>query len=251
MPTPQAGDFTPQAHAYARARPGYPTQLLDDLIRHVRVSTNDPIADIGAGTGLFTALLAQRNFHVTAIEPGAAMREQAPLMNNVTWREGTFESTGLPDASQRWITAAQAFHWADPARALPELRRVLVPGGSLTVLWNNRENQANPIPAWTRAAITQHVPDFTHAYRDTDWSAVLTSTGDFADVTTHETRHIVTMPRDRYLDLWRSHNRLNTIAGPQRFAAFMQDLTAYLDQQNADTIDVPYLCKAWTVQRKP
>ena len=61
---------------------------------------------------------------------------------------------------------------------------------------------------------------------------------------------MVTMSRPRYLDLWRSHNRLNAIAGPVRFARFLSDLFDHLDRGGIDSIDVVYDCRAWTVQRR-
>ncbi|HXT58535.1 MAG TPA: class I SAM-dependent methyltransferase, partial [Pirellulales bacterium] len=133
------GDFSEQAEAYARARPSYPAELLDALVEHVGVKRGDAVADLGAGTGLLTGLLAARGFEVAAVEPNEPMRRQAKPLTGVRWINGTFEATGLSPASQRWAVAAQAFHWADPARALPEVRRILRPGGFFTVLWNNRE----------------------------------------------------------------------------------------------------------------
>src|SRR5262249_760856 len=131
-----------------------------------------------------------------------------------------------------------------------EVRRILRPGARFTVLWNNRENDRDPVVAWTREAVTRHVPGFTHAYRDSDWGAVLTSTGDFEGVAFDEARHAVPMDRERYLDLWRSHNRLNAAAGPERFAAFIADVEHHLERERVETVNVPYLCKAWTVRRR-
>src|SRR5690242_15455013 len=119
MPDIRAGDFTHQASAYGRARPSYPVSLLDRLMARAGVRPGDRVADIGAGTGLFTQLLAERGLTVTAVEPNQAMRAEAPAMPGVTWIDGTFEQTNLPAASQAWVSAAQAYHWAKPEQALP------------------------------------------------------------------------------------------------------------------------------------
>jgi len=50
--------------------------------------------------------------------------------------EGPAESIPLPDASVDAAFAAQAFHWFDRARAVPELHRVIRPKGGLALLWN-------------------------------------------------------------------------------------------------------------------
>src|SRR5205085_1632692 len=53
------GDFAPQAKAYA-ARPGYPEALVDLVASRAGVKTGDRVADIGAGTGIFTRHLVAR-----------------------------------------------------------------------------------------------------------------------------------------------------------------------------------------------
>jgi ubiquinone/menaquinone biosynthesis C-methylase UbiE len=243
------GDFSAQADAYARARPTYPVELLDRLVAHAGVKPGDAVADLGAGTGIFTELLVARGFHVTAVEPNEPMRRQAKPLANATWINGTFESTGLPAASQQWAAAAQAFHWADPPRALPEVRRILKPGGCFTVLWNNREHDRHPVLVWTREAIRRCRPGFDDSYREKPWGDVLLSTGDFTDVVYFESRHVVPMSPERYLDLWRSHNRLRTLSSPEKFAAFMRELTEYLAARGDEPVDVSYVCKAWTARR--
>jgi hypothetical protein len=132
---------------------------------------------------------------------------------------------------------------------LPEMRRILRPNGFFTILWNNRQNERSPILQWTHAAIKRHIGDYDEAYRDKRiWESVLVSTGDFGAVAFHQAEHTVTMTRVRYLELWRSHNRLQTTAGPKRFAAFLADLIAHLADMHTETVDVPYLTKAWTAR---
>lgn len=241
------GDFSAQAEAYARARPGYPERLVDALVAEAGVRAGDPVADLGAGTGLFTALLAARGLAVVAVEPVEAMRRRAPALPGVAWRDGTFESTGLPAASMTWAVVAQAFHWADPPRALPEAHRVLRRGARLTVLWNDRDVERSELLARTRQLVEEMVPGFDEGYRARDWSAVLASTGHFAASSRHEERHVVAMTAERYLDLWRSHHLLGEAAGGDGVARLLERIEPLLPARGA--VDVPYVCRAWTAVR--
>lgn len=244
------GDFTPQAEAYARARPPYPADLVTLLVKVLEMEPATAVAEIGAGTGIFTRLLTAHPLALTAIEPNVEMRRMASSddWNGVRWQDGTFEETGLADDSQRWLIAAQAFHWAKPETALPELWRTLRPNGFFTVLWNNRDNDSSPVLTWTRQLIEEMVPNFDEGYRNHPWSEVLTSTGHFDHPFELTVPHKVPMSRARYLDLWRSHNLLNAAAGPERMKAFLNEVESRL--ADTESIDVPYLCRSWTVCAK-
>jgi SAM-dependent methyltransferase len=243
------GDFSKQADWYRRARPTYPQAILDLLIEDARVKAGDAVADFGAGTGILTGLLVERGFRVTAIEPNQEMRNQSDVPE-AQWVNGTFEESGLETSSQDWAVAAQAFHWADPKRSLKEIRRILKPGGLLTVLWNNRINEDSEILRWTEAAIEKYVPDFGEAYRDQSWPMVLESTGDFVFVSHRSVRHEIRMSQERYLDLWRSHNRLNTLAGPEKFRLLLGEIQQYLKERGISEVKLPYRCDAWSARRR-
>jgi len=243
------GDFSGQAEAYARARPGYPAEIVDRLVRRAGLGRGDRVVEIGAGTGLFTEALVDRGLQVIAVEPSAAMRERAPKLAGVEWRDGSFEACPVGDGEAAWVVAAQAFHWADPGRTLPELRRILRAGGRLSVLWNDRDLERSPLLRFTRALIEQRVPGFDEGYRQRDWAAVLTSTAEFADVEQDEVRHVITMSHERVLELWRSHNKLNYACREIGLDGFLRELGEYLREHEPDPVDVPYRCRAWTARR--
>lgn len=243
------GDFTFQADAYAGSRPGYPADFIRQLMSDVRVVPGDRVADVGAGTGISSAILAAQGLLVTAVEPNAAMRGKAAASDNVTWRDGSFEATGLADASQDWAVAAQAFHWADPRRALPEMRRILRPGRGFSLFWNDRE-AARSEPLAATIAVIQRIAPFDELYRVQDWAAILQSTGDFGEVVARELRHVVPMSRQRFVNLWRSHNRLSAIAGPVRFARIVAAIETLFDERGWTTVDVSYVCRAWSARRR-
>lgn len=101
-----------------------------------------PVLDLGAGTGKLTARLVSLGAAVTAVEPDAAMlaelRRSQPA---ATALPGSAESIPVPDGSVRAVLCGQSMHWFDLNRALPEIARVLAPGGVLAGLWNNDDSQ--------------------------------------------------------------------------------------------------------------
>ncbi len=140
--------FTGRAEAYAKFRPGYPDSLFDWLYTELGFSKDSTIADIGAGTGIFAEYLLQRGSAVYGVEPNADMRRTAEerLAGYEKYRSvgASAENTGLEEASVDHVTAAQSFHWFDRDQFRTECRRILKPGGSVTLVWNSRDAE-NPL----------------------------------------------------------------------------------------------------------
>ena len=134
--------FTTKAADYAAARPRYPAALFERLrASHVLFSAAQ-VVDVAAGTGLFTGQLLHRGYHVTAIEPNAAMLAvaDAALGQYRKYRSiaASAEATTLADGAIDVITAAQAFHWFDVEAVRREWLRVLKPDGRVVLVWNTR-----------------------------------------------------------------------------------------------------------------
>jgi len=120
------GAFTGRAEAYAKARPGYP----DEAVEYIRtlIPPNAVFADIGAGTGILTALIARYGYEIFAIEPNRDMLEQlaktiAPFPN-VKIFDGTAESTKLPSNCVDVIINAQALKRFDIEKFRAECLRI-------------------------------------------------------------------------------------------------------------------------------
>jgi SAM-dependent methyltransferase len=133
----RSGSFGAVAAAYAEHRPGY----AEDAVRWALepVSGHQPlrVLDLAAGTGKLTAALADLSTKVSAVEPDPAMlAELQRRLPEVPALAGRAEEIPLPDGSVDAVLAGQAMHWFDLDRAVPEIARVLVPGGVLAGLWN-------------------------------------------------------------------------------------------------------------------
>ena len=99
------------------------------------------IADLGAGDGSFSLLLAQNAEKVIAVDSSAKMiefaREQAHRhrVKNIDYRLGDMEELPISDASVDIVFFSQSLHHAlHPGRALVEAARILKPGGSIAIL---------------------------------------------------------------------------------------------------------------------
>lgn len=138
--------FTNRVQDYARFRPTYPGAAIDAVLHGLGAPGSLVAADIGAGTGISSRLLAERGVRVLAIEPNDAMREQGraePLAGpgRIEWRAGMAEQTGLEASSVGLVMCAQAFHWFRPEAALAEFARILLRGGRIALVWNDRDER--------------------------------------------------------------------------------------------------------------
>ena len=129
--------FGTAAAAYAAHRPDYAEAAIRWALEPVSSRQPLRVVDLAAGTGKLTASLVMLGADVTAVEPDpdmlAELRREMPAVHAVP---GYAEDIPLPDACADAVLVGQAMHWFDMDRAIPEIARVLTPGGVLAGLWN-------------------------------------------------------------------------------------------------------------------
>jgi len=226
---------------YDRVRPGYPADSAHWLIASIRRTAGvADAADIGAGTGKFTALLVERGLAVSAVDPSADMLAQLRLsLPGVPATEGTAEATGLPDCAFDVVSVAQAWHWCDPIRASTELARILRPGGVLGLVWNQLDTSVPWVHRLSRImhAGDVHKPDFRPAVGT-----------EFTRLESHLTRWEDPVTTEDIVELAKSRSYYLAASEVTR-AKVRTNLDWYLHEHlvhsRGEAIGLPYLTQTW------
>jgi len=136
--------FGEVADEYNRLRSAPSGEALDWLLPEGAAD----VLEIGAGTGLLTRRLAERVRHVTAVEPDDRMRAVLAAGGpHVEVLAGQAENIPVGAASMDVVIAQSAWHWVDEERAVPEVARVLRPGGRLALVWTGPDRSVD----WVRS----------------------------------------------------------------------------------------------------
>ena len=223
------------AESYDRGRPTYPRQAVEWLVGSGPCS----VLELGAGTGKLTRTLVELGHDVHATDPDEAMldvlRRNLP---DVRTSVGGAERIPAPDLTYDVVIAGQAFHWFDLDKALPEISRVLNPGGTLALAWNQRDES---IP-WVRKLgriIEQNVESI-------DPSEPLLDSGLFEGV--EHARYAFWQAIDSHsvVDLVLSRSNIAARSEEEREAKRREVLAFYEDYgRGMDGMQLPYTCMAY------
>lgn len=230
------------AAAYDRARPSYPREAAAWLAGEEPVS----VLELGAGTGKLTELLVGLGHDVHATDPDVRMLDVLRAkLPDVRASVAPAEDVPAPDASYDVVVVAEAFHWFDHERALPEIARVLRPGGRLAVVHNRRDER---IPWVRRLGALIGSP----AQPAADDVLVASSLFGFVEETELRSWQVVDRRSLQELVLSRAHVAALDEAGR---AAKLAEVAAFYDEfgRGADGMQLPYLtrCLRATVVDRP
>ena len=240
--------FVGEGGAYDSVRPAYPDEAVAALVDAARRARGadasgrgGPLraADIGAGTGKMSELLARAGFLVDAVEPSEAMRAQASPIEGVTWHDGVAEWTGLPNDLYDIVVFAQSWHWVDSERAGLEVERILAPGGALGIVWNQMDVSIPWVHRLTRIMRSGdvHRPDKPP-----------TPGGGFAPMTLTQVAWEDRMTPEQILTL--GTTRSSYIRSSEAGRARMQEnlrwyLYEHLGYAPGETVTIPYTTLVW------
>jgi ubiquinone/menaquinone biosynthesis C-methylase UbiE len=225
-----ARSFGAVVDAYDRGRPPYPLDAAAWLTAEQPVS----VLELGAGTGKLTEQLVALGHDVHATDPDEAMLERLQQrLPDIRTSLSSAEEIPAGDWSYDVVVCAQAFHWFDHDRALPEIARVLRPGGRLSLVWNARDER---VP-WVRrlgALIDTQV-------EGPGSKEVLAASELFGDVeeATFKCRQMI--DRESIQDLVLSRSHVSTLPAAEKAAKVAEVLAFYDDYgRGMDGMQLPY-----------
>ena len=152
------------------ARPGYPRGLIPLLQERTGLEPDWVVADIGSGTGLSAEPFLAFGNVVFGVEPNDDMRAagEQVLRNYARFHSvaGSAEQTTLEARSIDLISAGQAFHWFDRARARAEFTRILRPDGWIVLFWNRRDTAGSAFARDYEALLERFGTDYQQVRHD-------------------------------------------------------------------------------------
>ena len=242
----RATSFGVEADTYEAARPDYPFEAVAWMLERLPHGARR-IADVGAGTGKLTRVVAKApDAEVVAIDPDAAMltklRDAVP---GVPTFVGTAESLPLPDASLDAVVLGQAWHWVDPVAASAEVGRVLRSGGTLGLIWNARDNRVDWVRRLTEIMHTSAAEEMLDAGGPT-------VAAPFGEVEVERWEWLRPMTRAQLQSMADSRSYLITASAAER-AEIHAGMGALFDEiglRESGTIDFPYVTSAFRALRR-
>jgi SAM-dependent methyltransferase len=238
---------------YERGRPSYPDDAVTFLVNELAIGPGSSVVELGAGTGKLTDLLVFTGAQITAVEPVPAMRE-ALARNCPTARvlDGTAEAIPVADATADAVVAAQAFHWFDGERALPEIHRVLREGTRLGLIWNIRDEASDWAERLTSIFDRLAGPDAPR-YRDGRWRRAFESTDLFGPLHHWVAYHVHQVSRQAFIDRVMSVSYVAS-APPAERERVLAEVTDLLDTapelSGKDDLVMPYRTDVYVCERR-
>ena len=242
-----ARSFGAVAAAYERGRPGYPREAVSWLVG----DEPQTVLELGAGTGKLTRELVAAGHDVHATDPDEAMlevlREQLP---GVRTSLAPAEDLQVPDRSVDVVVCAQAFHWFDLERALPQIARVLKPTGHLALVWNLRDER---IP-WVKRLGRLIGDPVTQAMDQNRPLEALAHSPLFSFVEETTFKSWQEVNRETIVDLVASRSNVATLE-PEARQAKLEAVLAFYDDfgRGMDGMQLPYVvhCRRTQVVHQP
>jgi SAM-dependent methyltransferase len=238
----RASSFGSAATLYDQVRPTYPAAAVGWALEPLGPGRHR-IADIGAGTGLLTRVVAALGHDTVAVEPDELMRDRlVAATDGVTAVAGSAERLPFPAASLDGALAGQAYHWFDRELAHPELARAIRPGGVFAAIWNERDESVPWLTAYSR------IVDGTRGPAEASRSVPESFGPDFEVTERAEFRHAPRYTADSLVSLMRSRSYYLTASPDEQaglVAAIRELVATHPDLAGADEFPLPYITEVY------
>jgi SAM-dependent methyltransferase len=244
---PRRLTFGAHADEYERARPEWP----EAAARWLVPEGADLVVELGAGTGKLTRAVAALDVRVVAVEPD---RRMLAVLRGLGLEgvEGSAEAIPFADGVADAVVAGSSLHWFELELALPEIHRVLRPGGRFAFAWNHRDDRHAAIARMGAAVYAAQSRTRGPRWRSREWAAELTAARLFRDVEQAQFEHVHELPREALRDHLMSYSGVAALTEDERKPVF-SEVAAVLDADESVSggglLRLPFVVSAYRATR--
>jgi SAM-dependent methyltransferase len=246
--------FGEDAELYDRARPHYPSALIDDVVQLIGPAAR--VIDAGCGTGKASVMLAARGIHGVDLEPRPEMAAIARrhLEGHRGWRIdiAAFEDWTPAAKDPRFdaVVSAQAWHWFKPDVRFQKAHTLLLPGGWLALWWNGPRPFDSSIRRAIDEAYATHAPEIVYRGVAGHWRPSLDPLpvpGSFGPPIERHYTWTASYTSAGWTDLLQTHSDHRMLPRDRR--EVLLDAVRDAIDANGGTYEHPYVCSLWAAQR--
>ncbi len=156
------GRFGRLSAAYDAARRAFPRDTVAFIAQHLG---GRRVLDLACGTGISSRQLAEQGFEVTGCDIDPLMLRYAVARGGGRFAIGRAEAIPFKDASFDAVTSFCGYHWFTPARAVPEMMRVLHRDGRIAIAnMSGRDGFYDDYRALVARFVPGELPDHRETY---------------------------------------------------------------------------------------
>jgi SAM-dependent methyltransferase len=252
--------FNQAARDYDAIRPGYPAELIDDIIALSALPVDGRILEVGCGTGQATLPFARRGYAMHCLDIGAELvavaREHCRPYSNIDFEIVAFEDWEAPAETFHLVMSATAWHWVPPEIGYQKAVQALKHAGSLAIFSNMH---TRPLVGFFQEvgevyrSIAPELadPDTAPSIEENIETAVqqIEQTGLFESVAVKRYAWSTNYTRDEYLRLLNTYSNHLSLEHKRR-ARLHSAIGALIDREFGGIVERPYLSVLYLARRK-
>lgn len=252
--------FDQAALDYDEVRPGYPAELIEDVISISAIPKDGRILEIGCGTGQATVPFARRGYSMTCLDIGkelaALAAQKCRQYPKVHIQPISFEDWKPEENAFDLVMSATAFHWIPPEVGYPKAAKVLKDSGYIAIFSNEhptpytdffhavQEVYQRVVPEWNDPRTR---PSTDERIRST--AAYINGTGLFEPVLVRRYPWTKDYTTEEYLKLLNTYSGHRSLEESKRLRLF-REIGELIENEYGGTITRPYLAVLYIAKKK-
>jgi len=252
--------FDQDPELYDEMRPGYPEELIEDILSISKIHQDGRILEIGSGTGQATMPFAKRGYSILCLEIGENLAsfatEKFRDYPKVEIKTVSFEEWEPQGEYFDLVISASAFHWIPPEMAYPKVAQVLKDSGCIVVFTHHRpypyddffykmqKVYKSVVPEWedpTKGKTSEDTISSTEEY--------MNNTGLFEKVTVKRYLWSQEYSAEQHLKLLNTYSDHRNLEEEKRQRLF-NELREFIKQEYGGKVTRPYLTVLYIAKKR-